>query len=134
MKEAISAAETDLYDMAMLHTRKWLEYERSFPQVPESDLGDFDFLSRIREQPEKYAFSFEVDRLAKPFPAPVLIVTGRQDHIVGYQDAWNLLENYPRATYVVLDRAGHQMEEKRTLVNILVNEWLDRVEEQNRLG
>lgn len=129
VKADLRPDETDLYDMAVVHTRKWLEYQRSFPQVPEHDLGDFEFLSRIREQPEKYAFSFDVDNVQESFPRPALIITGRQDMIVGYRDAWNILEKYPRATFVVFDRAGHELEDKQELVRALMKDWLDRVEE-----
>ncbi len=129
VKAEITPAEADLYDMAVVHSRKWLDYQRSFPEIPENEMGDFEFLGRIRENPEKYAFSFDVDDLSEPFPRPALIITGRQDAIVGYKDAWNILDKYPRATYVVLDRAGHQLEEKARVVNVLINEWLDRVEE-----
>jgi len=46
------------------------------------------------------------------------------------QYQWDILENYPRATFVVLDRAGHMLYiEQENLFNALVNEWLDRVEE-----
>jgi pimeloyl-ACP methyl ester carboxylesterase len=125
----LSPAEADFFDIAVVRSRKWLDYERTFPQVPEHENGDPEFLSKIREQPEKYAFSFDVDNVSEPFPGPALIITGRQDAIVGYHDSWNLLEKYPRATYVVFDRAGHLLEEKVSLVNTLMNEWLDRVEE-----
>jgi pimeloyl-ACP methyl ester carboxylesterase len=128
VKADIAPTETDLYEMAVVHSRKWLEYQRTFPEVPEHEMGDFTFLSRIREQPENYAFSFDVDNLSEPFPGPSLMITGRQDAIVGYRDAWNILEKYPRATYVILDRAGHQLEEKAELINVLINDWLDRVE------
>jgi len=61
---------------------------------------------------------------------PTLILTGRQDRAVGYRDAWDLIENFPRATYAVLDRAGHFLSiEQRTLMQALINEWLNRVEE-----
>ena len=73
-----------------------------------------------------------MDNLSEPFLGPSLIITGRQDAIAGYRDVWNILENYPRATYVVLDRAGHALEEKEDLVRVLINEWLDRVEEYAR--
>jgi pimeloyl-ACP methyl ester carboxylesterase len=129
VKADIQPAEADLYDMAVVHSRKWLDYQRAFPDVPEHEMGDFEFLARLREQPRKYAFSFDVDDTADPFPGPSLIITSRQDAIAGYRDAWNILEKYPRATYVALDRAGHQLEEKEGLVNVLINEWLDRVEE-----
>ena len=125
----LTPEEADIFDMSVVHSRKWLDYLRTFPQVPEHENGDFEFLGKIREQPENYAFSFDVDNLSEPFPGPSLIITGRQDAIVGYRDAWNILENYPRATYIVLDRAGHFLEESADLVHVLINDWLDRVEE-----
>lgn len=90
-------------------------------------IADHQFLSRLREN---YAFSFDVDTLSEPFHGPTLLVMGRQDASCGYHDAWSVLENYPRGTFAVLDRAGHGlMYEQRTLFNALVNEWIDRVEE-----
>lgn len=125
----LTPEEADIFDMSVVHSRKWLDYLRTFPQVPEYENGDFEFLGKIREQPENYAFSFDVDNVSEPFSGPSLIITGRQDAIVGYHDAWNILENYPRATYIVLDRAGHFLEESADLVHVLINDWLDRVEE-----
>jgi len=125
----LTPEEADWFDMSVVHSRKWLDYIRTSPQVPEHENGDSEFLGKIREQPENYAFSFDVDDVPEPFPGPSLIITGRQDAIAGYRDAWNILENYPRATYVVFDRAGHPLEERAGLVNVLINEWFDRVEE-----
>ena len=125
----LTPEEAELFAIAVVHSRKWLDYQRTFPQVPEDEMGDFEFLSQIRDHSEKYAFSFDVDNVPEPFSGPSLIITGRQDAMVGYRDAWNILEKYPRATYVVLDRAGHLLEEKSDLVNVLINDWLDRVEE-----
>ena len=43
----------------------------------------------------------------------------------------SVLGNYPRGTFAVLDRAGHNLQiEQETGFNALVNEWLDRVEEK----
>ena len=92
------------------------------------EVADEAFLSRLRTQ--GYAFSFDVDTDAALFDRPTLILVGRQDGIVGYRDAWETLENYPRATFAVLDRAGHNLQiEQEELFNTLVGEWLDRVEE-----
>jgi pimeloyl-ACP methyl ester carboxylesterase len=72
----------------------------------------------------------DIDALPEPFPAPALIFAGRQDSRSGYHEAWQILENYPRATFAVLDRAGHAVVlEQRALFASLVSEWLDRVEE-----
>lgn len=91
-------------------------------------LADEPFLTRL--QAEGYAFSFAVDSLPVPFEKPTLVLLGRQDLSVGYHNAWNILENYPRASFVILDRAGHNLQiEQAALFYTLVNEWLDRVEE-----
>ncbi len=74
--------------------------------------------------------SFEVDTQPTLFGGPTLILTARQDHLCGYRDAWDLLDNYPRATFAVLDRAGHFVNiEQDRLCHALMREWLDRVEE-----
>lgn len=89
--------------------------------------ADMAFAERLEAH---FAFSFDVDALPEPCPAPALIVAGRQDSLCGYQDAWNLLDNFPRATFAVLDRSGHGLSvEQKTLFRALVGEWLDRVEE-----
>jgi pimeloyl-ACP methyl ester carboxylesterase len=63
-----------------------------------------------------------------PFANPTLIVAGRQDATVGYGGAWPLLDHYPRATFAVLDRAGHALPHEQVgLLTALLAEWLDRV-------
>lgn len=64
-----------------------------------------------------------------PYPGPTLIVAGRQDSVVGYAAAVDLLDHYPRATLAVLDGAGHALpHEQRELLANLVAEWLSRSE------
>ncbi|WP_412030527.1 alpha/beta fold hydrolase [Deinococcus yunweiensis] len=93
--------------------------------------NDKAVLDAIREDPVRY--SFRVPPEQRPFAAPTLIITGRQDQVVGYQDAWELLPHYPRATYVALDRAGHDWPlpegQQQRLFTALVHDWLDRIEE-----
>jgi pimeloyl-ACP methyl ester carboxylesterase len=82
---------------------------------------------------EKYTFSFDIDIAPTPFDKPSLFLLGRQDSHVGYRDAMDILESYPRATLAVLDRAGHALGvEQETLFHVLIHEWLDRVEENIR--
>lgn len=95
--------------------------------LPPRKIADYEFLSKLGDN---YAFSFDVDTLPEPFHGPTLMLMGRQDSACGYHDAWSILENYPRGTFVVLDRAGHGlMFEQRNIFNALVYEWIDRVEE-----
>jgi len=64
----------------------------------------------------------------EPFDRPCLVVTGRQDHVVGYSDAWAQLEHYPRATFVTLDAAGHNVHlDRPSVVDALLADWLERV-------
>ncbi len=91
-------------------------------------VADQAYLKAYRES--GYAFSFDVDALEKPCPCPTLFIMGRQDSVVGYRDAWPILENFPRATLAVLDRAGHSLQiEQVELFHALVREWLERSSE-----
>lgn len=95
--------------------------------LAEVQLADHPFLARLEAAGP---FSFDVDTLPVPFDGPTLMLTARQDHLCGYRDAWDLLDNYPRATFAVLDRAGHFVNiEQDVLCQALMREWLDRVEE-----
>ena len=79
---------------------------------------------------DKRTFSFDIDKASASFEKPALVLMGRQDTHVGYRAGWDILDSYPRATFAVLDRAGHALGvEQEGLFQALVNEWLDRVEE-----
>jgi pimeloyl-ACP methyl ester carboxylesterase len=93
---------------------------------PAARLADESALARIGEQWGLTRRSHEEG----PYRRPTLVLTGRQDATVGYARAWELLEHYPRATFAVLDRAGHALpHEQPELLRALVTEWLGRVDE-----
>lgn len=73
-------------------------------------------------------YSFNVDQLEKSFLQPTLMLMGRQDSAVGYRDMWQIIENYPRASFGILDRAGHDLHiDQEILFNEMVKEWLNRL-------
>lgn len=76
---------------------------------------------------------FAVDpKLERPFERPTLLLAGRQDSVVGYQDLWDTVEDYPRASFVLLDGAGHNLQfEQPELFAVAVREWLDRVRHES---
>lgn len=91
-------------------------------------VADDTFLRNFKET--GYEFSFDVDSMEQQYNKPSLILLGRQDASVGYKDAWTILDNYPRATFAILDRAGHNLQiEQVESFNCLVNEWITRVED-----
>ncbi|KKN20876.1 hypothetical protein LCGC14_0931100 [marine sediment metagenome] len=113
-------------DVATLINQKTMERFRE-EGLFAINIADMEFLNRI--QKKRYAFSFDVDKTYNIFDKPTLFFLGRQDSKVGYQNAWKIIEKYPRASFVVLDKAGHIAQiEQEMLFNFLVNDWLNRVE------
>jgi pimeloyl-ACP methyl ester carboxylesterase len=117
---------TEFENTAVIQTERiWNRFNNEFFSGVKK--ADKRFLSIIWEK--GYPFSFNVDKMIKQFDKPTLFLLGRQDSIVGYADAWELMENYPRASFIVLDQGGHLLQiEKEQIFNTLVNDWLDRVE------
>lgn len=91
--------------------------------LPGLKMADRSFLENCREP-----LSFNVDAFEKPFLKPTLMLAGRQDSIVGYRGIWKLLDLYPRASFVLLDKAAHNLQiEQEHLFTETVKEWLNRV-------
>lgn len=122
----LTAQENDVRNIVVVQSLDILEWFRT-NGTPAFSIADYTFLGKLSKN---FAFSFPVNQLTTPFSAPTLILTGRQDSVSGYRDVWAILENYPRATFVVLDRAGHWVhKEQKGLFHSLASEWLNRVEE-----
>jgi pimeloyl-ACP methyl ester carboxylesterase len=77
----------------------------------------------------RYALDREPEEAdPRPFTRPCLMITARQDHVVGYEDAWAHRDHYPRATFVVLDAAGHNVHlDQPVLTAALISDWVARV-------
>jgi pimeloyl-ACP methyl ester carboxylesterase len=128
LQESLDEEERQFLDLFLVNqnTEHWERFREEMLAGFEG--GDEAFQTRIRSKKESYTFTFDVDQATVPFEKPSLILTGRQDCLVGYRDAWELINNYPRSTFAVLDMAGHGLQiEQAVLFNALVNEWLDRV-------
>ncbi len=117
------AGHGDYSELAVVRTaenaRAWRAHAK-----PGLDAADLRTLARVRAH-------YDVARRPEddaPFTAPTLIITGRQDAVVGYADAWDALEHYPRATFAVLDAAGHNTHlDAPDLVAAHITDWLRRV-------
>jgi pimeloyl-ACP methyl ester carboxylesterase len=110
--------------------------ERHAPWYRARQRGRLAVIERIEEE-------YELDPVPKAiFARPTLILVGRQDSRVGFLEALetgkevrpeigvSLQEQYPRATIVVLDRAGHALPVGSTEVfQALVRDWVARIEE-----
>ena len=107
-------------------------WERFSAEVlPGLKAADYPFLEHSLGQHVPYQVN--VDQVERPYRQPTLIVMGRQDSVVGYRDHWQLIENFPRASFMILDKAGHNLQiEQDVLFTAMVKEWLDRVQAEGR--
>jgi len=91
--------------------------------------GTAPWALEMRGDPARYGFSFDLAAAEESFTKPALVIAARQDTTVGYRDAWEILERYPRATFAVVDRATHGWPTETTdLLAALVDDWLERIE------
>lgn len=74
---------------------------------------------------ERYFLAEDTDPTLE---VPVLILTGREDHLVGHRDQLRLMEGWPRATYAVLESAGHNLHlDQPEAVDALLRVWARQV-------
>lgn len=93
--------------------------------VPGARLADTDALKRLSAD---YTLPRVPEQTLPALERPALIVTGREDAVVGFRDQLRLLEPYPRATYAALDAAGHHVHlDQPDAVASLVRAWAERV-------
>jgi pimeloyl-ACP methyl ester carboxylesterase len=103
-------------------------YESFRRLLPASQDHDGPFLARIAAREE---LSLDVDDASSPFARPALFLLGRQDDVVGFESALDVITAYPRATVAVMDAAGHALPwEQPEPFAALVRAWLDRVESE----
>jgi len=112
-------------DTLVVHER-WMVDEIRLHDMPAYRRADYGFLARLETH---LLPTGAAGRPGPPFDGPSLILTGRQDATVGYRAAWALLDELPRATYAVLDMAGHQLGriERPGPFRALVGDWLERM-------
>ncbi len=126
---AVAAAEgaaDDYVDMAVVQS---VDNARGFLDGvwPGLQAADYEGITGIEQNYDLGDRPEESDL----FTQPTLFITGRQDDAVGYQDAWAVLEHYPRATFAVLDAAGHNTQvDQPDATSVLITEWLARIRDQ----
>jgi len=100
-------------------------YDR-YKQLVEASVlinADNDFLHRTL----KGKFSFDINKMImkKHFDKATLILTGKYDIAVGYEEQFGWLSVFTRATYVVIDGAGHNIHvDQPQMFHNTVKGWL----------
>jgi pimeloyl-ACP methyl ester carboxylesterase len=123
----LKEGEEWMFDSMVATHTEWVLKRIRDDYFPAFELADENHHKKIMAN---FKFSFDIDANPATFDKPVLIVVGRQDSMVGYRDAWNVLHQFPRSTFAVLDKAGHNLQvEQDQVFSALTTEWLDRIEE-----
>jgi len=130
--EGLSAEDRECFQEegynTLLTRPVWERYREQI--LPGLRIADYPFLENCLGQ--HVPFSFDVDHPEKPFTKPALMLAGRQDAAVGFRGLLEIIDQYPRATLAVLDKAAHNLQiEQDVLFTALVKEWLDRVSAEN---
>jgi len=119
-------------DAKLFQTQVVIQNEKTWQRfkddiLPGIKAANTEYLMKLRGL--GFAFSYDLNNVRMFFQKPSLIITGRQDHIVGCLDALDLLDFFPKTDFVLLDSAGHNLQfEQEEAFNFLVNHWLDRIE------
>ena len=129
--ESLDKNKRELFSEYMIITNEKL-YKRFEKEVISGiEQANNNFIEKLREN---YSFTFNVDEEIKKinFSKPSLFIDFRQDNAVVYHDLYNLLEDYPRASFIILDTAGHNLQiEQEEVFNSLFLNWLERIEKYN---
>ncbi|WP_370893766.1 alpha/beta fold hydrolase [Janibacter sp. GXQ6167] len=73
---------------------------------------------------ERYHLDGCVTDYLADYDRPVMMVTGKQDAVVGYEDQWELSRRLIRCTFAALDRSGHNVHlDQPRVVRALLAEW-----------
>lgn len=100
----------------------WNIYKRDiYPAVLQNE--DNDFLNHVLDGEISLQMQNEIDN--KVFDKPVLILTGKQDASVGYEDQFKWIKPYPRASYFAIEGASHNLSmDQPHLFECIVKNWL----------
>ncbi|MEK4721341.1 alpha/beta hydrolase [Priestia sp. FSL W8-0524] len=101
-------------------------YKRGITEVLIGNLKeDKDIFKKISK---RYSFS---NWFVEPtFEKPSMFLVGKQDSVIGYKDAFSLMEKYKMSTsYIALNGAGRNLQiESPHIFNTMLTEWLNIVD------
>jgi pimeloyl-ACP methyl ester carboxylesterase len=130
--------------------------ERFLDSLSDEDRNEFEYLSVIQNQPmwREYKKDIHLERLKENagfleeqlkgdfktdinsihirFDKPALVLAGRQDSEVGFEQQYELYKEFPRSTILILDKAGHNLQiERQKLFACAFLDFIERVETFN---
>lgn len=106
----VSAVDIDAFAdfsnvAAVINQESWERYKKEI--WPGLQAGDKVFTKKYQES--GYAFSFDEKLKELTVDQQTFILTGKQDDIVGYEDAFHLSKKFVHGSFAVIDNAGHNL-------------------------
>lgn len=97
----------------------WRRYQRYI--LPGTRLCNLDANTKLGK---RYWLDGNPEQRLGIYAGPTLIMTGKQDQVVGYEDQRALLSHYPNSTFEVIDPAGHNIHiDQPETVKSLLSTW-----------
>ncbi|WEV68586.1 alpha/beta hydrolase [Bifidobacterium sp. ESL0775] len=101
----------------------WRRYQRYI--LPGTKLCDRDANAKLGQ---RYWLDGDPEQRLGTYTGPTLIVAGKEDQVVGYEDQKALLPHYPNAVYKVIDPAGHNIHiDQPEAIKPLLAEWSSKL-------
>lgn len=121
----LSKEERDEFDyISVIQTEDmWIDYKKDI------DLSILKENTGFLEKQLDGSFTEKINLSDIVYDEPTLILLGRQDAEVGFEDQYKLYKSYSRATIQILDKAGHNLQiERNPIFNVSFLDWLERIE------
>ena len=125
IEQIVPKEDWEYFDL--FHVRQTKEVWQKYKQfiLPGTKKADYNFLNNVLDKNREFQSSVDNDN---NYEFPTLFLCGRQDWCVGYSDLFTLIEQYKYASYMIINKAGHNLEyEQPEIFNAAVSNWLSEV-------
>lgn len=124
-----AAADLELAERVQFETSMVVQTAETLARFTQEVAAGLEIAHPATNRLQSHGYALPTSPFAgDPYRRPTLILTGRQDPIVGFRDQFNILDHFPRATYVVLDGAGHNPAiESASATTDLIADWLGKL-------
>ncbi|WP_429971530.1 alpha/beta fold hydrolase [Fructilactobacillus sp. Tb1] len=107
----------------MVDSNRWKTYQKSI--IPGLLNANFDFINHLQKN---YSLNNEDNLKNETGDVHILIIAGKYDQIVGYQDQINFAKNNQNAECIVINDAGHNLSiDQPEMVHRLFNDFLKQL-------
>ena len=116
-----------MYLSVVQNKKMWKDYKRDIR------LERLKANARFLEEQLDGSFAVDPNQADVKFEKPVLLMLGRQDSEVGFEQQYELYKTYRRATIMILDKAGHNLQiENHELFDLSFLDFLGRIENSKK--